>query len=87
MRVVAEIPHNRFKIQIFSYNNKYSVKIELADFEQTFKIGETDVFGLDEVKSMITSELLQNCIERFISMRTDWQKAFENKNKIETTDN
>ncbi len=87
MRVVAEIPHNRFKIQIFSFNNKYSVKIELADFEQTFKIGETDVFGLDEVKAMITTELLQNCIDRFISMRADWQKAFENKNKIENKEN
>ncbi len=87
MRVVADIPHNRYKIQIFSYNNKYSVKIELSDFEQTFKIGETDVFGLDEVKAMVTTELLENCIERFISMRADWQKAFENKNKIETKEN
>jgi hypothetical protein len=82
MRVVAEIPHSRFKIQIFLYNNKYSLKIELADFEQTFKIGETDVFGLDDVKAMITSDLLQNCLDRFISMRSDWENAFKTKNLI-----
>jgi hypothetical protein len=82
MRLVADIPHSRYKIQIFSYNNKYSVKIELSDFEQTFKIGETDVFGLDEVKAMITPKLLENCIERFVSMRSDWEEAFKNKNNI-----
>lgn len=80
MRVVAEIPHERYKIQIFSYNNKYTVKIELSDFEQTFKISETDVLGLDDVKSMITNELLQNCLTRFISMREDWEKSFHSKN-------
>lgn len=80
MRVVADIPHERYKIQIFSYNAKYMVKIELGQFEQVFKIGETDVFGLDEVKAMITPELLKNSLERFVSMRADWESAFQQKN-------
>lgn len=50
MRVVAEIPHPRYKIQLFSYNAKYLLKIELAQFEQVFKIAEADVMGLEEVK-------------------------------------
>ncbi len=80
MRVVADIPHEKYKIQIFSYNAKYMVKIELGQFEQMFKIGETDVFGLDEVKAMITPELLKNSLERFVSMRADWESAFQQKN-------
>lgn len=80
MRVVAEIPHDRYKIQIFNYNAKYMLKIELGQFEQMFKIGETDVFGLDDVKAMITPSLLKNCLERFVSMRTDWEEAFQQKN-------
>jgi hypothetical protein len=80
MRVIADIPHERYKIQVFSYNGKYIVKIELGQFEQVFKIGELDVIGLEEVKSMITEELLTNCLNRFISMRTDWEKAFSQKN-------
>lgn len=80
MRVVAEIPHSRYKIQIFSYNAKYIVKIELGQFEQVFKINETDVFGLDEVKNMITDELLTNSLNRFIAMRSDWENAFNTKN-------
>jgi len=81
MRVVAEIPHPRYKIQIHSYNGKYLVKIELGQFEQTYKIAESDVMSLDEVKNMITPELLTNALQRFITMREDWEAAFQQKNE------
>lgn len=80
MRVIAEIPHSRYKIQLFAYNSKYLVKVELGQFEQTFKIGETDVSGIDEVRAMVTPELLEHCLDRFISMREDWENAFNKKN-------
>ena len=80
MRVIAEIPHERYKIQIFNYNSKYLVKVELGQFEQIFKIGELDVMGLEDVKSMVTEELLENCLNRFLSMRADWENAFAGKN-------
>lgn len=86
MRVVDSIPHQRFKIQIFSYNSKYTVKIELGQFEQTYKIGEMDVMGIDDVKAMVTTEFLNNCLKRFVDMRSDWREAFENKNIEKTTE-
>src|SRR5690554_7448511 len=64
MRIVDTIPHERFKIQIFSYNSKYTVKIELGQFEQSYKIGELDVMGVADVKAMITPEFLSNCLKR-----------------------
>ena len=76
MRTVAEIPHHTFRISIFSYNAKYIVKIELAQYEQLFKIAETDVAGLEDLKKMISDEFLENCMERFLTMRTDWTKSF-----------
>ena len=79
MRVIADIPHPRYKIQIFLYNAKYLVKIELGQFEQTFKIAETDVNGVEELKRMITDQLLRNSLDRFLSMRTDWEEVFKNK--------
>ncbi|MDR0803028.1 hypothetical protein [Fluviicola sp.] len=80
MRVIADIPHSRYKIQIFLYNAKYLVKIELGQFEQIFKIAEADVNGgVEEVKRMVTDQLLHNSLERFLSMRTDWEEAFKNK--------
>lgn len=82
MRLVKEVPHARYKIQIFQYNGKYIVKIELGQFEQSFKIGETDVAGLDEVEKMINTELLTNSLNRFVEMRNDWNKAFTEKNTI-----
>lgn len=84
MRVIEEIPHPKFKIQIFNYNAKYILKIELGQFEQTFKIGETDVMGLDDIKAMITKEFLSTCLNRFVSMREDWNTAFRNKNNTIT---
>ena len=80
MRVIAEIPHERYKIQIFNYNSKYILKIELGQFEQVFKIGEMDVMGLNEIEAMVTPELLENCLNRFVSMRSDWEDAFARKN-------
>jgi hypothetical protein len=82
MRLVKEIPHERYKIQLFNYNGKYIIKIELGQFEQTFKIGETDVEGPVEVENMITPQLLSNCLKRFIEMRSDWENAFTNKNNV-----
>jgi hypothetical protein len=65
---------------VHNYNAKYLLKIELGQFEQVFKIGETDVMSLDELENMITPQLLSNCLTRFIQMRTDWEMAFQNKN-------
>jgi hypothetical protein len=80
MRLLKDVPHDRYKIQIFGYNGKYIVKIELGQFEQTFKIGELDVNGLEEVEKMITTDLLSNALKRFVEMRNDWEAAFKIKN-------
>ena len=81
MRLVKDIPHEKYKIQIFQYNGKYILKIELGQFEQTYKIGETDVDSLGDVENMITADLLKNAISRFVDMRKDWSNAFKEKNK------
>ena len=80
MRLIKDIPHDRYKIQVFNYNAKYIVKIELGQFEQTYKISETDVYGLEDIERMITPELLSNALKRFVEMREDWEMAFKQKN-------
>jgi hypothetical protein len=81
MRVVAEIPHEHYKIQIFNFSGKYILQIALDQYEQSFKIGETDVANLDNIKQMITPTLLSNCLKRFISMREDWNAALNTLNQ------
>ena len=78
MRLVKQIPHERYLIQIHQYNGKYILKIELGQFEQLFKISEMDVMNLDDLEKMIQGEFLSNCLKRFVEMRTDWQNAFNN---------
>jgi hypothetical protein len=80
MRTVAEIPHHTFRISIFSYNSKYILKIELGQFEQVYKINEMDINGLEELKNMLSETFYENCMDRFLKMREDWQKSFANKN-------
>jgi hypothetical protein len=76
MRLVKQIPHERYLIQIHQYNGKYILKIELGQFEQLFKISEMDLTSLDDLEKMIQGEFLSNCLKRFLEMRTDWQDAF-----------
>ncbi|MES2799657.1 MAG: hypothetical protein V4638_06545 [Bacteroidota bacterium] len=80
MRLVKDIPHERYKIQLFHYNSKYILKIELGQYEQTFKINDLEISDMNEIDNMLTSEFLSNCLHRFISMRTDWETAFTHKN-------
>lgn len=80
MRLIETIPHNLYKISIFQYNLKFIVKIELDQFEQSFKINETDVNGLSDVKNMVSKLLLDNSLKRFLTMREDWSQAFKNIN-------
>lgn len=80
MRWLKDIPHERYRIQVFQYNDKFIVKIELGQFEQLFKINSSDLSGLEEVEKMVTNKLLSNSLHRFISMRDDWEEAFQTKN-------
>lgn len=80
MRLIKDIPHERYKIQLLNYNAKYIIKIELGQFEQSYKIGELDVDSIEEIERMITPELLNNALKRFVEMRSDWESAFKNKN-------
>ena len=82
MRLLKDIPHERYKIQLFNYNAKYIVKVELGQFEQSFKIGELDVDSIEEIERMITPDLLNNALKRFVEMRSDWENAFKNKNIV-----
>jgi hypothetical protein len=79
MRLVKQIPHNQFLIQIHQYNGKFILKIELSGFEQLFKIAETDLQDIDLIEKNLNSEFLSNCLKRFITMREDWNQLVNQK--------
>ena len=75
--MVKEIPHERYRIQIHQYNGKYILKIELGQYEQSYKINELDIEDTNAIDSMLSEEFLNNCLNRFLTMRRDWEKAFD----------
>ena len=79
MRIVKEVSHPRFKITIFSWNNKYIIKIEDAHLEQSFKIDSTEVAGLDEVEAMLTEEFLISTLKRFVEMGKDFAQSYRDR--------
>lgn len=67
MRVVKEIPHPDCKITVFSWNQKYLIKLESGPFEQTFKISELDVLE-QELEEILSERFVTEAIKRFADM-------------------
>ncbi len=77
MRVVGEIPNPNFKITIFSWNNKYLIKLEQGLLEQTFKVSEMDVSGDEVIKKMLDTSFLETAQNRFNDMNQSLFEALE----------
>jgi hypothetical protein len=75
MRVVGEIPHAKCKVTIFSWNNRYLIKLELGMFEQTFKIDQYDVASEQELFKMIDESFIEEGLKRFDNMGQSLQQA------------
>lgn len=71
MRLVKEISHTRYLIQVHEYNSKYLLKITLDAYEQIFKFEKDDLVDIDLLDNFLTDEFFANCLTRFISMRND----------------
>ena len=81
MRVVAELPHPDFKITIMNMNNKYIVKIEQGNLEQTYKIAQADLFDdVNSVFELLDEEFLKTVLARFHEMRKDFKQSYNRYN-------
>lgn len=75
MRTITEIEHPNCRISVFSWNQKYLIKLEQPGLEQTFKVNEIDVTGGDEgIKKMISEEFIASAVKRFDEMRSELRK-------------
>jgi hypothetical protein len=72
MRVVGEIQHPFCKITLFNWNNKYIVKFERGQIEQTYKVNELDLTGEEDIKEMLNEQFLDKVMKRFDDMDNDW---------------
>ncbi len=68
MRLVRELSRPDCKITIFSWNNRYLIKLEQGILEQTFKIPETDVTREEDLVSLLDAKFLHQASLRFLEM-------------------
>lgn len=78
MRTIAELPHPEFKITLFNMNQKYIVKFEQGQLEQSYKLSELDLSGggANEVFQLLDDDFLNTVTERFKTMRADFSAAY-----------
>lgn len=77
MRIVGDIPHERIKITLFDWNGKFIAKFELDKYEQSYKINQTDVNGLDDFKKIFDDIFIHTIMLRFLQMREDYTTALK----------
>lgn len=75
MRVVGEIPHPQCKITIFSWNNRYLIKLENGLLEQTFKINEYDIMQEADLTTLLDEQFIAECLNRFQNMAKSLEDA------------
>lgn len=78
MRLIQEIPHEEFKISVFSWNNKYLIKFENHQFEQTYKVNEWDLTGEQDIVPLVNELIIKNINEIFIMMNKKISEALDN---------
>lgn len=77
MRIIANIPHPKLTISIFSMNDKYQIKFEAGPMEQTFKVAHSEIDGIEGIKKLVDEEFLKKIMERFNEMFLSFQAAKE----------
>jgi hypothetical protein len=76
MRYVGDITStDNYKIALYTWNEKYIVKIEAGVYEQIYKISEMDFLGGQaEIHALFTDEaFLKSILDRFRQMHQDFQ--------------
>jgi uncharacterized protein YprB with RNaseH-like and TPR domain len=77
MRVVGEIPHPQCKITIFSWNNRYLIKLESGLLEQTFKINEYDIVSEADLFAIVTPAFIEDAMNQFKAMEKSLRHALD----------
>ena len=77
MRVLAELPHPDCKISIFGMNQKFIIKFEQGNLEQSYKIAEVDVLnGVNGVFEILDEDFINNVLKSFSTMRLNFNETY-----------
>lgn len=77
MRVLAELPNPDCKITIFGMNQKFIIKFEQGNLEQSYKIAEVDIVnGVNGVFEILDDTFIQAVLGNFEKMRSGFNESY-----------
>ncbi len=80
MKTVTKIDHPKLDISVFLRENKYIVKIVLDQYEQVYRLRQSDVMGMDDMEKLVSKAFLDKVYMRFVEMSKDFGEAFRSIN-------
>ncbi len=76
MRILHQFQHEDLQVTLFAWNQKYILKFEKDNLEQTYKVAEWDTAGEDEVLEWIKDkDFVLSVQNRFKDMWQHWESA------------
>lgn len=76
MRELGQIQSKLCKITVFNYNHKYIIKFETREYEQSYRIRESDnVRNMEDIKGIVNQDFIVSVMGRFKEMNNDFIKA------------
>lgn len=77
MRVLAELPHPNCKISIFGMNQKFIIKFEQGNLEQSYKIEEANIVnGVNGVFEILDETFINTVLATFETMRSQFNDCY-----------
>ena len=68
MKKVTDLSYPFCNVSIFEWNNKYLIKFETNQLEQTYKISKLDVGDVEDLKKIMDDSFLDEVKENFIKL-------------------
>lgn len=76
MRVLHQFQHQDLQVTLFTWNQKYILKFEKDNLEQTYKVAEWDTAGEAEVLEWVKdTDFVLSVQNRFKDMWKHWEEA------------
>lgn len=75
MRIIGNIPHAKFHISVYEWNEKTIIKLEAGPMEQVYKFPIQKIQGVEGAQQILTDQFLEKIYNRFNDMFLDMKVA------------
>lgn len=69
MRIVAEFPHERYKITLFKSGHRFILKFDAGDHDVSFKFRDGEVRDAEEIRTFLSKAFFAEVDRHFLAMQ------------------